>query len=45
MDQGRIVERGSHAQLLEMNGYYARLHARQFKDGDDSVPPHSVEVC
>jgi subfamily B ATP-binding cassette protein MsbA len=27
MDQGRIVERGSHAQLLEQNGYYARLHA------------------
>jgi subfamily B ATP-binding cassette protein MsbA len=43
MDQGRIVERGTHAQLLEMNGYYARLHARQFKD-DDAVP-HSVEVC
>jgi subfamily B ATP-binding cassette protein MsbA len=45
MDQGRIVERGTHAQLLEMNGYYARLHARQFKEGDDAVPPHSVEVC
>lgn len=45
MDQGRIVERGTHAQLLEMNGYYSRLHARQFKEGDDSVPPHSVEVC
>ncbi|WP_025130430.1 lipid A export permease/ATP-binding protein MsbA [Pseudomonas sp. PH1b] len=27
MDQGRIVERGSHAQLLAQNGYYARLHA------------------
>ncbi|SDS24282.1 ATP-binding cassette, subfamily B, MsbA [Pseudomonas asplenii] len=27
MDQGRIVERGSHSQLLEKNGYYSRLHA------------------
>ncbi|MCG6540950.1 lipid A export permease/ATP-binding protein MsbA [Pseudomonas sp. KSR10] len=27
MDQGRIVERGSHQELLAMNGYYARLHA------------------
>ncbi len=27
MDQGQIVERGTHAQLLAQNGYYARLHA------------------
>jgi subfamily B ATP-binding cassette protein MsbA len=27
MDQGQIVERGNHAQLLAQNGYYARLHA------------------
>lgn len=27
MDQGRIVERGTHAALLEQNGYYARLYA------------------
>ncbi len=32
MDQGRIVERGSHAELLALNGYYARLHARQFEE-------------
>lgn len=32
MDQGRIVERGSHAELIEQNGYYARLHSMQFQD-------------
>jgi len=32
MEQGRIVERGTHAELLAVNGAYARLHATQFKD-------------
>lgn len=27
MDQGRIVERGTHLSLLEQKGYYARLYA------------------
>ncbi len=32
MDQGCIVERGSHAELLAGNGHYARLHAMQFSE-------------
>ena len=36
MDQGKIVEQGSHAELLDNDGIYARLHSMQFHDGLDS---------
>ncbi len=32
MDQGRIVERGSHAELLSKGGLYHRLYKQQFRD-------------
>ena len=35
MDQGRIVERGTHAELIALNGHYAALHRMQFHDQAD----------
>ena len=32
LDRGRIVEEGSHAELLALGGLYARLYQRQFRD-------------
>ena len=32
MESGKIVEQGTHSQLLSQNGAYSRLHAAQFHD-------------
>jgi subfamily B ATP-binding cassette protein MsbA len=36
LDQGRIVEEGAHAQLMEKNGLYASLYRMQFHDSANS---------
>jgi ATP-binding cassette subfamily B protein len=37
VDRGRIVERGTHRELLERGGTYARLYRTQFEKGDRSA--------
>jgi subfamily B ATP-binding cassette protein MsbA len=34
LDQGRIVERGTHSQLLAQGGLYAHLHRMQFREAE-----------
>jgi len=36
-DNGRVIEDGSHEQLLRQGGQYARLWSRQFSDALDDV--------
>jgi len=39
LDQGRIVEQGSHAALLTRRGLYRRLHDMQyFGESETAVP-------
>ncbi len=38
MDQGKILEQGNHAELLENGGIYAKLHSMQFRDAKEGEP-------
>jgi subfamily B ATP-binding cassette protein MsbA len=37
LDSGRIVELGTHDELMEMNGLYARLYSMQFRDPEEEL--------
>jgi ABC-type multidrug transport system fused ATPase/permease subunit len=37
MEQGQIIERGTHDELLAQNGTYAQLYARQFREAGTIV--------
>ena len=39
LDGGRIVERGTHAELLQRSGIYRKLYQRQFEDALASAGP------
>ncbi|MGA9343273.1 MAG: lipid A export permease/ATP-binding protein MsbA [Rhodanobacteraceae bacterium] len=41
LDKGRVVEQGSHAELLARNGHYAALHHMQFRDGSSAQQSRS----
>jgi len=43
MDQGRIVERGTHRELIERNGAYARLHQIQYESRETPESSASLE--
>jgi subfamily B ATP-binding cassette protein MsbA len=43
LNDGRIVERGTHQELLELNGLYARLYTRNFEDlGEPETLPEQL---
>jgi ATP-binding cassette subfamily B multidrug efflux pump len=45
IDQGRIVESGTHDELLAMNGHYAQLYRRQFATWNlDDIQPAMVDA-
>ena len=35
LDHGRIVERGSHEELMELNGFYSRIHDLQLRPAEE----------
>ena len=37
LDQGEIVERGTHSELMELDGLYRRLYTRRFEDPDTTI--------
>ena len=38
MDHGQLVEQGTHAELLALDGLYARLYETQFRHGRIDLP-------
>jgi ATP-binding cassette, subfamily B, multidrug efflux pump len=35
LDAGRIIERGTHAELLQQNGLYAAMYRRELREAED----------
>ncbi len=44
LDRGRIIEQGSHAELLARQGMYARLYALQFRELDNGNEQRGEEA-
>ena len=43
LDGGHIIERGTHEQLLALNGLYARLYTRNFEDLEEVTSSSSPD--
>jgi ABC-type multidrug transport system ATPase subunit len=47
MKRGRLVEQGTHAELIESGGEYARLYAAQeqwYREGDNLFKTYSCQI-
>jgi subfamily B ATP-binding cassette protein MsbA len=44
LDNGRIIELGTHSQLMEQNGLYARLYAMQFRNPEEELATYRAEM-
>jgi len=42
IEDGRIIERGNHAELLARGGHYAKLYAMQFAEQEDGAAPEDT---
>ena len=42
LDRGHVVEVGTHAELLALDGLYARLYSRQFRDDTATTEPEPL---
>lgn len=45
MEDGRVVETGTHTELMARGGAYARLYAMQFSDDDTTELPNDAEAA